>query len=129
MLNALLAYTVTLRIRAAIHHFTIRPRKRFSAAWTFLREVKSFCSILTKFREHGNDFGNNIARFLDDDGVADPHIEPLNLILIMESGSRDRRSRELHRREERHGSDGSGTADLELDVENLCCRLRGLEFV
>ncbi len=72
-----------------------------------------------------HDLGNDFARFLDDDMVADADILSLDFLVVMEAGAGDRRAREMNRFEVGDRRQLARLADLHIDRQKFGNRLFG----
>src|SRR5690242_7160452 len=90
-----------------------------SALRAMLRHGESFLSPRMIFIfHHPHYFGDYVSPALDHDPVTNLHAQPLDLILVMQSGPGDGGATDENRRERGHRRELSGAADLHQDVLN-----------
>ena len=63
----------------------------FPASWNSLRPDERLCILGAQFQDNFDDIRDDIASFLQNDRVTNAHIEPLDLVFVVESGTRDDR--------------------------------------
>ena len=71
------------------------------------------------------DLRNDVAGAVNEHGVADAQIQPLDLVHVVQGGVGDRHAAHEHRLQLRHRRDGAGAADLEVDVPHHRAGLLG----
>ena len=72
---------------------------------------------------------DHVAGPLNDDGIADPHVFARDLILVVQRRIRDDDAADGDRLEFRHGCQGAGATDLNVDAEQCRRRLLGWELM
>ena len=77
-------------------------------------------------REH---LGNDLARFADNDGIADADALFLDEIPVVQSRAADGCACQKHRLKDSHGSEHARSADVDFNIEQLCRLLLGRIFV
>ena len=81
------------------------------------------------FGNHAHDFGNHIAGPAHDHAVAFAHIQPRDLVGVVQGGVGDSDAGDLHRLQPRHRCDRAGAADLHFDGAQHGGLLLGRELV
>ena len=66
---------------------------------------------------HADDLRDHVARAAHDDGVADAHVAPADLVLVVQRHVGHRRAADEHRLEARDRRDRAGATDLHVDGE------------
>jgi hypothetical protein len=94
--------------RDALRHF--RPAFR-----TFLREMENLLLSRPLRGDHADDFGNDLARLLDQHGIADADVEPFDLILVVQRRALDRRAGQQHGIQLSHRGQRAGATHLDGD--------------
>ena len=93
----------TIRCHTARYDFTFRTQNQPATHRTILRKFK-FPFFSGAFRrDDTQDFGNDVAALLDHHPVADLESQTLDLIFVVQRGSRDSRAGEEHRFQKRDG--------------------------
>ncbi len=82
-----------------------------------------------KVGEDFEDFGDDVAGFVNDDAVADAEVFALDLVFVVKSGAGNGRAIDEGWFEDGDGCDGAGAADLEEDIEDAAGDFLGGEFV
>ena len=78
---------------------------------------------------HPQNFRNDLAGFDDHHPVADPHIEPFDLVFVVQGSPADGGAGDEHRFQFRNWRDGPGAPDLHADSQHFGLRFLGLVFV
>ena len=100
-----------------------------AAGWTDGGKAESFCALRALRFNHAENLRNDVAGALDDDGIADAHVFPGDLILVVQRGVLHHHAADGHRLELGDRRQRAGAADLDLDVAQDGGRLLGGEFV
>ncbi len=69
-------------------------------------------------RQDLDDLRDDLAGLFDAHGVADAHVEALDVILIVKRGARDRGARQLHRLQVSHRRERARTTHVDADAEH-----------
>ena len=99
-----------------------------AALGTFLGETKGLLVSRSFVGEDAHDFGNDFARLLDHDPVADPHVEASNLVVVVQGGAFNGGAGEKDRLEFGHWGKRAGAAHLDRDGLQFCFGLVGRVF-
>ncbi len=100
-------------IRAIAVPFGGRPANRAVGRDPERRRLSG--SLLAPHRQNS---GDDVARLLDQDRIADPDIQVIDIVLVVQCGPANPRSGYLNGLEQGHGGQSPGPADLDLDVED-----------
>ena len=92
-------------------------------------KLKSFCALRALRFNHAENLRNDVAGALDDDGIADAHVFPRDLVLVVQRGVLHHHAADGHRLELGHRRQRAGASDLDLDVAQDRGRLLGGKFV
>ena len=129
VLQFLLADGIALLVGATMHRFAFRADKCSAAAGAVFGEVERLGVLRPQVPHHLHHFRNDVTCFLHDHRITYAHIEPPDLIFIVQCCARHRGPGKLGGGEECHGGDGTGAAYLEPDVLYLGCFLLRRELV
>ena len=95
----------------------------------FLREFVRLCAARTLVLDDAEHLRNDVAGALDLHGVADAHVEPRDLVGIVQRGVLHHDAADGDRLELGDGGEKAGAADLDLDVLDDGGGLLGGEFM
>ena len=109
--HALLAHQLGAAHRAGLRHQPRRGRRR------------------AQLQPHADHFGDDITGTAHDHAVADAHIQPGNLVGVVQGRIGHHHAGHLHRRQPRHRGGRTGAADLDLDVLHRGGLFLGRELV
>ena len=119
----------TGRVRAPDHHLALRARGRRPADRAPIREDEWFRVGRPLLRDDADDVRDDVAGALDDHGVALAHVEPLDLVDVVEGRAADRRPCDLDRVELGRGRQGPRSAHVDPDPPDDGLRVPGRELV
>ena len=78
---------------------------------------------------HGDDGGNDLAGFFNDDDIAHTDVLAFDLLVVVQRGIADGAPADEHGHQPRHGRESASAAHLDVDGQQLGLRLLGLVFV
>src|SRR4029079_16717043 len=93
------------------------------------RKLESFRALRPLVLNRSKNLRNDVASTLDNDGVADAHVLPFDLIFIVEGGVLHHDASDGHRLELGDGGERASAADLDVDAAKDGGRLLGREFM
>ena len=105
------------------HHFGLQRTRAFARKLEFLRILRP------QFFDEAQHLRDDVAGALDAHGVADAHVQPLDLVLVVQGGARHRHAADGDRLQHRDRRQRAGAADLDDDVFQHGLRLLGGEFM
>ena len=100
------------QVRAVVADGTVVANDRGPADRARDRHLVLALGASPTLEDRPDDLRNDIARLLEDDGVADQNVLPPDLVEVVERRPRDRRPRDLDRPEVGHGRQRPGPADV-----------------
>src|SRR5437868_9152957 len=122
----------TLQVGAAPGNFipgSSTARSGGSALGTPFGKLKNLFTSGALVQHDAHHLGNDFSSLLDGDGVTKAHIEPANLILVVESSAFDGGARQKHRFQFSYRSECAGASDLHRNILQFGFGLFRLIFI
>ena len=116
-------------VHAPPDHFFVRAVECRSAHGTRRRHHPRYGTGRAQAQNRCDDLRNDIAAFLDDDGIAFADVAASDFLLIVQRRERDGRPGEAHRFEHGKRRHGAGAPDVHVDSYDPGMRLLCREFV
>ncbi len=116
-------------ILAKVSNLAVDFGEGFLANWAVFGEF-DWCFVAgAEVGEDFEDFGDDVAGFVNDDAVANAEVFALDFVFVMQGGAGNGGAIDEGWFEDSDGCDGASAADLKDDIENAAGDFLGREFV
>jgi hypothetical protein len=105
-----------IRRHATRHHFPFGTRHDAAAHRTLLRHLETLLRSHTPRLNHFEHFRDHVAALFDKHPIADAHVEPFDLVFVVQGGAGDGAARDEHRLKMRDGRERARAPDLHVYV-------------
>ncbi len=109
-------------------HFARQLNHRFAAGRAALRPLDGLFAAVARLDNGADDVGDDVARPLDQDAVANANVLAGDLVEVVERGGAHGRSPDFHRLQHGVGGQYTGATDIDLQAEQFRRLLAGREL-